>query len=327
MTSSSVHPERDAAPQTALPGLPRLPRLPRPYFWGALALSVVVFLFCQGPIWRMAWRMDALNGAVLYSYLAIPVLVLAGLLATRRLSVRAFFLDTLEITFIKYVITFSIALVGWVTTPEPPKAPPAPRAAAPAVSEAPLAPTLIPPGTMGEITGVVTRDGRPVKGALVYVASGLEGVVFAPPKDGIVLANDGKGVSPRLSAAQLGQPISARSADGHLHTLVVEKDGRVLANVPLLGSGAPSPVSIREAHGVAKIRCMVHQRSEPPEEPAYLAVFSHPFFAVTGDDGAFRWKGVPAGALRVAAWEEGRGEVVREVRLEALSRAEVALSY
>ena len=42
---------------------------------------------------------------------------------------------------------------------------------------------------------------------------------------------------------------------------------------------------------------------------AYLMVFDHPFFAVTGPDGSFEIKGVPGGAQKLVVWQEKVGYV------------------
>jgi hypothetical protein len=42
---------------------------------------------------------------------------------------------------------------------------------------------------------------------------------------------------------------------------------------------------------------------------AYLMVFDHPFFAVTGPDGSFEIKGVPGGSQNLVVWQEKVGYV------------------
>jgi hypothetical protein len=37
---------------------------------------------------------------------------------------------------------------------------------------------------------------------------------------------------------------------------------------------------------------------------AYILVFTHPFFAVTDDDGAYEIGGVPAGTYTLMVWSE-----------------------
>jgi hypothetical protein len=282
---------------------PPVERLTRLQFWAIVTLGVAIFLVGTGPVWRHPWSMDAFNAAVLYSYLPLPVLVAIGLWVKRRLGLKAFFLDTLEVLVLKYALTFGFALVVWSIVPAPPPAaalgarPVQARSAVP-VEPAPP-PTPIPEDQRGRVEGVVVAGtGAPVEGALVFVAAGLERYVFAAPERPLEIENDGNGIRPPVAAAVFGQPIFARSADGHLHTLVATKDDATLLNVPLLRSGAPSSVVFHEAHGVMELRCRVHQRTEAP---ALLGVFAHPYFAITGPDGRFAWSGVPAAALRVAA--------------------------
>jgi hypothetical protein len=310
-------------------------RLTRAQFFGIIGVGVTIFLFSTGPLWRHPWRLDMLNEAVLYSYLPLPPLVVAGLWYKKRLGLRAFFLDTLAITLIKYSVTFGIALVLWSIAPPPAeerseRASRNLEASAPAATEPLPAPTPIAPEQTGTVTGVVVDgSGAKVGGALVFISEGLEGVVFAAPETAVELENDGTGIRPRLAAAQLYQPILARSADGHLHTLVALKAEEAQVNVPLLRSGAKAPVRFREARGVMRLECRVHQRKEdgaPAEEAAFLAVFGHPFFAITGADGRFSWSGVPAGALAVAAWDRGRGESRSEARLLPRASVDVTLA-
>lgn len=305
-----------------------LPRLTRLQFWSFLAFGLTIFLFSTGPIWRDPWRMENILFAAVYSYLPIPFLVAFGLAYKKRLGFRAFFLDTIELTLLKYSATFAISLVLWGLVPAraPAAAASAPIAgAAPGTAEPAPAPTPIAPEQTGSIEGtVVDAAGTPRPDALAYVEAGLEAYVFAAPDTPLLLENDGKGITPRLAVAQLRQPVLARATDGHLHTLIADKDGAVLANVPLLSSGVPTRVRLTEAHGVALLRCIVHQRSGA-EAPAHLAVFAHPFFAITGPDGKFSFRGVPAGVLRVSVWDEERGTTSREVRVEARGTATVAL--
>jgi hypothetical protein len=56
------------------------------------------------------------------------------------------------------------------------------------------------------------------------------------------------------------------------------------------------------------VRCDVHQWMR-----AYVAVFDHPFFAVTGEGGTFTLAGLPAGTYTVVAWHERFGEKRQQV--------------
>jgi hypothetical protein len=283
-----------------------LPRLSRAQFWACWTTVVALFFFDTGPIWRHPWDMGAFNDAVLWSYLPVPLLVAGCLVGSRRFSLRAFFLDTLEITLLKYAVTFAAALVLWGVTPVPrvEPAPRAPRPEAPAVIAPALVPTPIDPAQTGSLGGtVVDEEGRRLPGALVFVASGLSGYVFAPPRDPVTIGDGEQGVTPELVVAMTGQRVLARSTDGRLHTAVGTRDGDVLFNVPLLRSGEPTELPIQQALGVLSLSCNAHRG----EATGRLLVLSHPFFTRTGADGRFQLRGVPAGHLRVAVLrDDGR---------------------
>jgi hypothetical protein len=56
------------------------------------------------------------------------------------------------------------------------------------------------------------------------------------------------------------------------------------------------------------VRCDIH-----PWMSAWVGVFSHPFFTVTGADGSFTLPRVPAGHYKIGAWQERYGEVDQEI--------------
>jgi hypothetical protein len=47
------------------------------------------------------------------------------------------------------------------------------------------------------------------------------------------------------------------------------------------------------------VQCDVH-----PWMKAWIAVMNHPFFAVTGQDGKFEIKNIPAGTYELEAWHD-----------------------
>jgi hypothetical protein len=48
--------------------------------------------------------------------------------------------------------------------------------------------------------------------------------------------------------------------------------------------------------------------NQHPWEKAYVGVFSHPFFSVSGTDGSYKISGLPPGQYTVVAWHEKLGE-------------------
>jgi hypothetical protein len=282
-------------------------RMSRAQLAGALAVALALFVFEAGPVWRHPWDMELLNRAIFWSYLAIPVLVIGCLAWSKRLSVRAFIVDLLVLTLLKYTCTFAFALVLWELTPFPAAhheaaLPHGTRAAA--VEPAPAA-TLIDPAKTGAATGTVKdSDGRPIAGALVWIAGGLEDYVFTAPSATVTIARSAGAAIPPLTVVQVNQPILARSADGKLHALVAVKDGKTFFNTPLLPSGEPGHVSFREAEGLVTLRCNVHQGASEAE--GQILVLGHPFFTRTDEEGRFALHGVPAGRVTLATFRGGR---------------------
>ena len=58
---------------------------------------------------------------------------------------------------------------------------------------------------------------------------------------------------------------------------------------------------------------------------AYLAVFDHPYFAVTKPDGTFRIDGVPAGKYTLVAWHERAGRREQSVTVGPAGEVKVSL--
>jgi hypothetical protein len=302
----------------------RLLHVSQPQFWGCLVVALVVFSFARGPIWRHAGDIASLDLAIFWSYGAIPLLIGGCLLWSHRWSWRGVLLDSLALVLLKYGITYSIAMVLWATVAPPHGPPAAPAHAVSAAEPEPVVvPTPIDPARTGVIEAtVVDAQGSPAAGALVYVAAGLEGYVFAPPTEPLVLEHGKEGVTPALAVAQVGQPIQGRSIDGRMHTMVATRDGGPLFNIPLLSSGASTPVRVREAHGMTILRCNVH----PSEPTSRLLTLAHPFFRLTDAAGKVRLEGVPAGRLRLAAARGEESAVEDAVTLDAGATREVRLS-
>ncbi|MFS8068571.1 MAG: hypothetical protein ACMG6S_19605, partial [Byssovorax sp.] len=282
-------------------------RMSRAQFWSVLGLALALFLFEAGPVWRHPWDMDLLNRAIFWSYVLIPLLVIGCLAWSKRLTLRVFVVDTLVLVLIKYSCTFAFALVLWEVTPFPQHVREAslPLRASALEAEPAPAPTPLDPATTGAVEGSVTdAAGRPLAGALVWIAGGLEAHVFAPPSAPASIAHADAGMIPSLAVVQANQQILARSADGKLHTMVAVKDGRTLFNAPLLPSGESSRVSFREAEGLVTVRCNVHPGAGEAE--GKILVLGHPFFARTDATGRFAFRGVPAGRVQLATHVDGR---------------------
>ncbi|MRR13617.1 TonB-dependent receptor, partial [bacterium] len=103
---------------------------------------------------------------------------------------------------------------------------------------------------------------------------------------------------PRVLALMAGQPLDIVSSDATLHNVHAAAKENAAFN---LGMPAPGTRYTRtfEKPEIVPFKCDVH-----PWMRAWVAVVPHPFFAVSGSDGVYEIKGLPAGTYTVEAWHE-----------------------
>ncbi len=88
----------------------RLATLPQRDIWLVLVVAVSLFLVLSGPPWRPDRDFDSAIG---WSYLPIPLLVLALLSWRRLLGWGSLFVDTLLICVVKFALTAMIIVCSW----------------------------------------------------------------------------------------------------------------------------------------------------------------------------------------------------------------------
>lgn len=293
-----------------------------------LAVATTQFLVGHGRVWTIPFDWDR---SILWSYATIAFLVLADLAVRRRLHPLAWFLHTLELSAVKFVLTAGFLVMYLIThpkIPEPTYEPPQPPAVVSqqVATRRNLKPTFIAEASRGEIHGrVIDRDGRGIQGALVFISDGLKDLIFAPPEEPMTLENNGKAFVPLIAAIQTGQPLSARSANHELHTLLLTQSDRSwVMNVPLLASGQSRTVRFDEARGLVAVHCTVHGSREGE---AHLAILNHPFFAFSSVDGHFVLQRIPSGNLTISAFHPAQGESSAPVRLASGEKLNASLSF
>jgi hypothetical protein len=149
---------------------------------------------------------------------------------------------------------------------------------------------------------VMVRDGK-VANVLVYVKSGLPaGATYSAPSQPVELDQEGCLYKPRVLGVMAEQPIAIKNSDPVLHNIkAVPKVNRGF-NISQPTAGMVSRRSFNRPEQVIPIECNVHSWMH-----ANVAVLPHPFFAVTGENGTFEIKGLPAGTYEIEAWHEKLG--------------------
>ena len=125
---------------------------------------------------------------------------------------------------------------------------------------------------------------------------------------------------PHVIAAQAGQTLTLGNADRVLHTVHAWRGDMSVFNV-----GFPLKDQRREVTlstpGILEIRCDAgHDWMK-----GIIAVFDHPFFAVSGSDGRFSLPSLPPGRQKLRAWHErlGTRDVDVDVGADGSSRVEI----
>jgi plastocyanin len=166
---------------------------------------------------------------------------------------------------------------------------------------------------------VLVRDGK-VQNAVVFLKEGLGDRAFAVPDAPVVIDQEGCLFVPRIAAAQVGQPVRFLNSDPVAHNVHAVAPGSSGWNFMLGLKGASRETTVDEPELPIELKCDVH-----PWMKAYLAVFDHPYFAVTGADGRFALDRVPPGDYVVEAWHERFG--TRTARVSLAPKASETLTF
>jgi len=146
---------------------------------------------------------------------------------------------------------------------------------------------------------VVASDGGLAE-VFVYIKEGLSGKTFPVPSEPGVIDQKNCEYVPYVSGLQTKQKLLVKTSDPFMHNVHVQP--AVAGNVPSSPNRAQMPKSPPFEFTFAnpeislKFKCDVH-----PWMFSYVSVVEHPFYAVTGKDGTFTIKNVPAGKYTVEA--------------------------
>ena len=160
---------------------------------------------------------------------------------------------------------------------------------------------------------LVLGGGNTMGNILVFVSKGLaQGKTFPVPKTPVTLDQNGCQYKPHVMGIMVGQTYKILNSDGVLHNI------HTLPKVnPAFNKGMPptlkeTSTAFDKPEAVFHIKCDVH-----PWMSAYMAVFSHPFFSVTGTDGKFTIAGLDPGTYEITAWHERLGVQTATVTVAA----------
>ena len=238
-------------------------------------------------------------------------------------------------------------------TPAPTEDSPAPVTAA--------APTPLDAATLGDVNGIVRLAGKPpapiridtsmdpacamkasgdlyteqyivngehLANVYIYVKSGPPAAMSARPVDLTPVVLDQKGCVyiPHVIAVGVGQPVEFRNSDPTMHN--IHTMPTTVGNAPLDMSQGPNGKAQQKRFAqpelMMPVRCNNH-----PWMNAFINVSATSWFAVTGPDGKFELKGLPAGNYVLGAVHEklGEQEIKVTVKPKAATQADVTFAF
>jgi plastocyanin len=168
-------------------------------------------------------------------------------------------------------------------------------------------------------TQIVAAD-KGLKNVFVYVKDGLGNAVYETPTKPIVLDQAGCRYEPHVFGVFVGQPVEIKNSDMTLHNVHAIPKSNEEFNFGQENDKAPiiTKTFTKPEIGVS-FRCDVHGWMR-----AYANIVTHPFFAVTKDDGSFEIKGLPAGTYTIEAWHERLGTQTTKVTISDSAAAATA---
>jgi hypothetical protein len=134
-----------------------------------------------------------------------------------------------------------------------------------------------------------------------------------PSKTPVVLDQQACMYEPHVVAMMVGQPLIIKNSDPFLHNVdstATNPENKFNVGMPTANKGIkidPQP----KVPEIFRVKCDVH-----PWMSAWIAVFDHPYFSVTGDDGTFDIKGLPDGTYTLQAWHEKYGTQDKKITVK-----------
>lgn len=165
-------------------------------------------------------------------------------------------------------------------------------------------------GRVEDESVVVNADGT-LRNVVIWVSGGLAGKTYRPPPEPAVLDQQGCVYTPHVVTVMAGQQLLVKNSDPFLHNVraAASKNHPFNFAQPTVSRGKPL---VFDAPERLFVKCDIH-----PWMSAFIHVMDNPFFAVTGDGGAFALPpGLPPGEYEVSAWHEVYGEQRQSVRVE-----------
>jgi len=167
-------------------------------------------------------------------------------------------------------------------------------------------------GKPGMSEEVVVNPNSTLKNVFVWVKSGLPDKTWQVPTTAVMLDQNGCQYKPHVIAVMAGQNIDIKTSDQTNHNIHPMPKVNQEWNESQPPGSEDKMKSFPREEIMIPVKCNVH-----PWMRSYINVVSHPFFAVTGDDGTYTIKGLPPGTYTIQIVHEKYGTQDQQVTVGA----------
>ena len=146
----------------------------------------------------------------------------------------------------------------------------------------------------------------------VFAQSGAGKHRFPTPTRAVSLDQKGCVYVPHVLGIMVGQPLEVVNSDFTTHNIHVMSKDNPSWNQSQPPGGAPFYKKFEHPEIMIAVHCNEH-----PWMKAYIGVVRNPLYAVTGKQGTFTIKGIPAGEYTFEAWTPTFGTQKKTVTVQA----------
>jgi hypothetical protein len=154
---------------------------------------------------------------------------------------------------------------------------------------------------------VVTGDTNALQWVVVYISSGDQG--GGTPTQAVRYDQKGCMYLPHVAVMEVNQPLEIYTDDPVAHNIhpMPKVNTEWNKSQP---PGSPPIQTKWDKPEFIPVKCNIH-----PWMHGYFAVLKTSHYALTGEDGSFSLKGLPAGKYTITAWQEQYGAQSQEVTI------------
>jgi plastocyanin len=168
---------------------------------------------------------------------------------------------------------------------------------------------------------ILVKDGA-LKNAFIYIKEGLENYSFETAKEPVKIDQAKCIYVPHVAGAQVNQTVLFLNSDPTLHNIHSYAKENETWNFGMPFEGMQIEKIFPKPEIMITMKCDLH-----PWMTGYLGIVSHPYFAVTREDGSFEFKDLPPGNYVIEAWHEKLGTLTQNVTLGSQEKKELQFSF